>query len=354
MRRPPRPQDVLAAPAQAAIFLVVTVRPGGEDTVRDLFADVAGLTRAVGFREPEGELSCVVGIGALLWDRLYGGPRPAGLHPFRQLEGEAHTAVATPGDILFHLRARRLDLCFELAGRLMRRLDGHADAADEVHGFRYFDERDLLGFVDGTESPKGAAAVAAVFIGEQDPAFAGGSYVVVQKYLHDLEAWNALPVEAQERAFGRHKLDDIEFPDADKPANSHLVLNTIVDADGAQRRIVRDNMPFGRIGSAEFGTYFIGYAADPDVIEQMLRNMFLGVPPGNHDRILDFSTARTGNLFFVPAEDFLDDPSAALKAAAGAAAPPARPARPAQPILADGTAADGSLAVGSLRRRTTP
>jgi len=301
-------QDVLAPPARAAIFLVVTVRAGAEDDVRGLLADLAGLTRSVGFRMPESELSCVAGIGSQLWDRLYGAPRPAALHPFQPVAGAVHAAPATPGDLLFHLRARRLDVCFELARQVMIRLAGRADVVDEVHGFRYFDERDLMGFVDGTENPGGADAVAAVRIGDEDPGFAGGSYVVVQKYVHDLDAWEALTVEEQERAIGRRKLSDIELPDDVKPSNSHVALNTITDADGTERQIVRDNLPFGSVGDGEFGTYYIAYAADPDVIERMLRNMFVGDPPGNHDRILDFSTALTGCLFFVPPAAFLEDP----------------------------------------------
>lgn len=318
---------------------MVTVWPGAEDDVRDLLADIPGITRAVGFRAPEGRLSSVTGIGADLWERLYDLPRPAGLHPFRAVTGAVHTAVSTPGDLLFHLRARRLDLCFELASQLMNRLTGHADVADEVHGFRYFDERDLLGFVDGTENPAGADAVAAVTIGDEDPAFAGGSYVIVQKYLHDLDTWNALPVEEQERAIGRRKLDDIELPDAVKPANSHVALTTIVDADGVQRQIVRDNMPFGEIGAGEFGTYFIGYAATPDVIEQMLDSMFIGDPPGVHDRILDFSTAVTGNLFFVPTVAFLEDPPSTLRVASKAMST----------TNADSSPVAGSLDIGSLK-----
>ena len=303
--------------------------------MRDLLLDVSGLRRSVGFRVPEGGLSCVVGLGSDLWDRLFGEPRPAELHPFPGFTGDRHTAVATPGDLLFHLRARRLDLCFELAQRLMSRLVGRVQVVDEVHGFRSFDDRDLLGFVDGTENPEGAAAVSSVLIGEEDADFAGGSYVVVQKYVHDLEAWDALPVEEQELAMGRTKLSDIELSDDVKPSNSHVALNTIVDADGEERQIVRLNMPFGAVGAGEFGTYFIGYARSPDVIEQMLTNMFIGKPPGTYDRILDFSTAVTGNLFFVPSADFLDDP---------AATPPAleRPAGP-----------HGSLGIGGLRSDLT-
>ncbi|GAA4690700.1 Dyp-type peroxidase [Phytohabitans rumicis] len=300
------PQPVLSPLTTAAIFLVLTVDPGGEDTVRDLLADLPGLQRSVGFRVPEERLSCVVGIGSDAWDRLFAGPRPAALHPFRELTGPVHRAPSTPGDLLFHLRATQLYPCFELAGQIMDRLRGAATARDEVHGFKYFDMRDLLGFVDGTENPVGSTAERAVLVGDEDPAFAGGSYVIVQKYLHDLRAWNALPVEAQERIVGRTKLTNIELDDAVKPANSHVALTVITEPDGTERKILRDNMPFGTVGRGEFGTYFIGYARTPAVTETMLENMFLGDPPGNTDRILEFSTAVTGTLFFAPALDFLD------------------------------------------------
>jgi putative iron-dependent peroxidase len=303
----PEPQAILMAPTEAAIFLVLCVDEGGEDVVRDLLRDASGLIRSVGFRIPDGGLGCVVGLGSALWDRLLGGPRPSDLHPFAELSGSRHTAVATPGDLLFHIRAHRADLCFELAQRLVERLRGSAEVVEEVHGFKSFDERDLLGFVDGTENPIGTAAPEAVMIGEEDPGFAGGSYVLVQRYVHDLAAWDGLTVGEQELVVGRTKLSDIELADEVKPANSHVALTTIVDDDGGQRQIIRYNMPFGRVGENEFGTYFIGYARSPDVLEQMLSNMFVGRPPGNYDRILDFSTALSGGLFFVPTVDFLDD-----------------------------------------------
>jgi putative iron-dependent peroxidase len=308
MSRSAEPQPLLSPITEAAIFLTVVLEEGQEDGVPDLLSEVTGLKRSVGFRLPEGELSCVVGVGARAWDRIFDEPRPAELHPFKELAGDRHRAPATPGDLLFHIRAHRMDLCFELAKRLTVRLRGLARIVDEVHGFRSFDERDLLGFVDGTENPEGGAAPAAALIGDEDAEFAGGSYVVVQKYVHDIEAWEALQVEEQERAVGRTKLDDIEMPDDQKPADSHVALNTVVGEDGEERQIVRVNMPFGKIGADEFGTYFIGYARTPAVIEEMLQNMFIGKPPGNTDRILDFSTAVTGNLFFVPAVDLLDDP----------------------------------------------
>jgi putative iron-dependent peroxidase len=337
----PEPQPVLTPITESAIFLVLTVDAGAEGDLREMLADVSGLKRSVGFRLPEGELTCVVGIGSDLWDRLFNGPRPAGLHRFADVVGATHTAVATPGDLLFHIRAHRPDLCFELATRLMSRLRSFARVVDEVHGFRSFDLRDVLGFVDGTENPDGGAAHDAVIIGEEDEAFAGGSYVVVQKYLHDLEAWDALPVEEQERAIGRTKLSDIELADDVKPANSHIALNVIVDENGDERQIVRYNMPFGRVGVSEFGTYFIGYARSPDVIEEMLRNMFIGNPPGNYDRILDFSTAVTGNLFYVPSADFHDDPPD----------PSSEQSCRDPEETASRAPDDGSLQIGSLKER---
>jgi porphyrinogen peroxidase len=334
-------QPVAAPLTTAAIFLVVTVNPGpeAESAARALCADIANLLRAVGFRDLEGRLSCIVSFGSEAWDRLFGEPRPVELHPFREFRAGARLAIATPGDILFHIRARRMDLCFELASQIMNSLGDAVAVADEVHGFGFFDQRDLLGFVDGTENPEGQAAKDAVFVGDEDPSFAGGSYVIVQKYLHDLDAWNALPTEAQERIIGRTKLTNVELDAAVKPSFAHNELTKIVE-NGEEVKIVRDNMPFGDVGKGDFGTYFIGYARSPRTIEQMLENMFIGKPLGNYDRILDFSRAVTGNLFFAPTATFLENVIVD--------APPAAPT--VDPPQLTPSVHEGSLGIGSLKR----
>jgi len=337
-------QAVASPLTRAAIFLVITINPGphARAAVRGFCGDLAGLIRAVEFRNLEAGLTCVMGVGSEAWDRVFGQPRPAELHPFREIRSGSRHAVSTPGDLLFHIRAKHMDLCFELATQIMANLGDAVAVVDEVHGFRYFDDRDLLGFVDGTENPRGKAVAEAAIISQEDPAFAGGSYVITQKYLHDMAGWNALSTETQERIIGRTKLSDIELSDAAKPTSAHSAL-TVIEENGKELKILRDNMPFGNAGAGEFGTYFIGYCKTPRVTEQMLENMFVGRPPGNYDRLLDFSRAVTGTLFFVPSGTFLDSVEADD---AGAAAPPAPPAaEPAPPSAVS----DGSLGIGSLK-----
>ena len=360
-KSPALAQAVAAPLTRAAIFLVATLNPGPENRaiLRSFCGDVAGLFRAVDFRDLEGGLSCVVGFGSEAWDRLFGPPRPAELHPFREIRSGERHAVSTPGDLLFHIRAKRMDLSFELATQIMARLGNAVSPVDEVQGFRYFDDRDLLGFVDGTENPRGAAATDAAVVGEEDATFAGGSYVIIQKYLHDLDAWNALSTEAQERIIGRAKLSDVELDDSVKPTSAHSALTTIVE-NGKEIKILRDNMPFGRPGHGEFGTYFIGYSRSPRTIEQMLENMFIGRPPGNYDRILDFSRAVTGNLFFVPSATFLEnvandqadeDQAKEDQPAVGEFPATTVAADASSPISSSSTPSvrDGSLGIGSLK-----
>lgn len=301
----PSAQSIVTPLTESANVMVFTIRPGGEAAVRDALEQVPAHVRSMAGRYPDATPHSVVGIGSAAWDRLFAGARPADLHPFVEIKGAVHTAPSTPGDLVLHVRARRTDVCVELGRQIRAALGDAVTLADEISGFRYFDGRQLLGFVDGTENPVGEQAVRTVVI--PDGPFAGGSYLIVQKYLHDLTGWHALTTEQQEAAIGRSKADDLEMADDVKPSNSHIALNVISDEDGNELKILRQNMPFGSVGADEYGTYFIGYCHDPAILERMLRNMFIGDPPGNHDRLLDFSTAVTGTLFFIPPAEFLDD-----------------------------------------------
>src|SRR5271156_5473761 len=316
-------QSVDSPLSRAAIFLVATVT--AEQAALAKVASVLGglddLIKTVGFRDLSGRLSCIAGIGRELWDRLRSDKRPNELKPFAPIKGPVHAAPSTPGDLLFHIRSEHPDLCFEFERILLDSLGAGVTVIDEVSGFRYFDARDLLGFVDGTANPANLDLPASALVGDEDADFAGGSYVVVQKYLHDLSAWAKIPTPLQEEIIGRTKIDNIEIDDDDAPRKSHKSLATIVGADGNEYDILRDNMPFGRPGQREFGTYFIGYSRYLWVIEKMLQRMFVGEPPGAYDRLLDFSTPHTGSTFFAPSRPTLQKLAQAAQAKLTAPAP---------------------------------
>ncbi|KAJ5118143.1 uncharacterized protein N7515_010366 [Penicillium bovifimosum] len=302
-------QAVIAPLTRSATFLALSVtNPSAIPTLRSTLASVSSLAKNVAFRDSDASFTCTVGIGSSIWDELTNLPRPKELHPFREVKGAKHTAVSTPGDLLFHIRSERRDLCFEFERQLMDRLGDSVQLVDATIGFRYFDARDLLGFVDGTANPVGPDLPSSVLVAsEDDPDAQGGSYVVVQKYVHDLAGWKSLSTEQQEQVIGRTKPDNIELDDAEEGKQaSHKTLSTIEDEDGQEHDILRDNMPFGSPASGEFGTYFIGYTSRLWVIEKMLERMFVGNPPGLHDRLLDFSRPMTGNVFFAPSATVLD------------------------------------------------
>lgn len=300
------PQNVTDYPNFNTIFQVWKFKENIEikDSFRSLCALILNLNNSVFNRFPDSRSSCVMGIGFEVWKRLdLKEPLPKELSNFEEIKGNKHTAVSTPGDLHFHIRADNYSICFDMAIEISKILKPFADSLEEVHGFKYWDNRSILGFVDGTENPHGKDRDGFAMIGDEDPEYKGGSYLFVQKYLHNMDAWRNLSTEDQEKVIGRSKENDIEMSDDMKPNNSHIALANI----GDDLKIVRDNMPFGTPSSNEFGTYFISYANRFSTTKQMLTNMFVGNPSGNYDRILDFSTAKTGTLFFVPTKDMLDE-----------------------------------------------
>jgi porphyrinogen peroxidase len=277
-----------------------------------LCALVTNLNHSFIIRVPGGKVSCVMGIGFDAWNKLsMPTPLPKELKTFEPIAGAKHTAVASPGDLHFHLRATDMAACFDMLTAISELLFPVADCLEEIHGFRYWDGRSILGFVDGTENPIGNERTHFAIIGDEDPMYIGGSYLFVQKYLHNMQDWTSLSTEEQEKVIGRYKISDIEMPDDLKPDNSHSALASLEDQEGNELKIVRDNMPFGNPSKKEVGTYFIAYANTFSTTRKMLERMFVGEPPGNYDRILDFSTACTGTLFFAPSINMLKQYSAA-------------------------------------------
>lgn len=300
------PQDVTQKPGENAVFIVYALKdlPDTIDKVKDVCANFSALIRSMRNRYPDMQFSCTIGFGADAWKRFFpeqGNPKE--LQPFEEIKGVKLTAVSTPGNLLFHIRCKQMGLCFEFASIIDQKLRGVVESIDETHGFRYRDGKAIIGFVDGTENPAvDEDPYRFAVIGDEDPEFMGGSYVFVQKYIHDMVAWNALPVEEQEKVIGRRKFNDVELSDEEKPKNAHNAVTNI----GDDLKIVRANMPFAHTSKGEYGTYFIAYASTFSTTRRMLENMFVGDPVGNTDRLLDFSTPITGTLFFVPSYELLD------------------------------------------------
>lgn len=298
-------QNALDYPNNNTIFMVWNFRR--KDAMGDLFKRlctmISNLNNSANTRFPNSKASIVLGIGFEAW-QLFNlpVPLPKEFESFVPIVGTKHTAVATKGDLHLHIRSDTYSFCIDAASSISEILTDVAESVEEIHGFRYWDSRSILGFVDGTENPQGVDRQYFGVIGDEDPYYKGGSYLFVQKYIHDMKAWKSLAVSEQEKVIGRSKADDIEMPDDVKPSNSHSALANV----GDEFKLVRDNMPFGNVSTNQMGTYFIAYASSFYTVKKMLTNMFIGSPVGNYDRILDFSTPHTGSLFFVPTFEMLD------------------------------------------------
>jgi putative iron-dependent peroxidase len=304
-----RVQAVTSYPGENAVFIVLGINPDADvNEIKEFAAGFSALVRSLRNRFHSDDFNAVLGFGAQAWDRLFPNiQKPKELTTFDEIKGEKYTAVSTAGDLFFHIRANKQGICYELASIIQDQLKDLTYSIDEVHGFRYFDGRTILGFVDGTENPEQEIAAEYALVGDEDPEFEGGSYAFIQKYMHQMDKWRALSDEDQEKVIGRKKYNDVELGDDVKPATAHNEVSKAHDADGNELKIVRANMPFANPSKNEYGTFFIGYARYFSTTRQMLRNMFLGNREGHVDRLLDFSTPLTGCLFFVPTFDFLDD-----------------------------------------------
>jgi putative iron-dependent peroxidase len=295
----PTPQPgVLPAGGPHAYFLIFMASDGAErSTWIRAIREILPTAKTLAAREKRAELFCAFGIGSALWDRVSPEKRPAGLRPFRAVEANGRVAPATGGDLWVQMSSRRHDLNLDLAMALVRRLRPVATLTEEVHGFRYRDSRDLTGFIDGTENPTGKARADAALIGEKDRRFAGGSYVAVQRYVHDLERWQKLDDREQEQIIGRTKRSSIELPKSQKPDTAHI-SRVVIERDGVELQILRQSYPWGTVRDA--GLYFVAYTKSLDIFDLMLARMMGTVEDGLHDRLMEFSRAVTGATFFVP------------------------------------------------------
>ena len=295
-----QPQSgIIPQPHQNALFLILRVRDPAINgpAVARVVAGVPALVGRAGTIDPTAKLVCTVSLGPEFWDVISPGKRPLGLRPFRAIEAGGRSAPSTGGDLLFHIISKRADLNFELATRVRNRLGETVEVMDEVHGFRYLDSRDLTGFIDGTENPKGKERAKVALIGAEDSAFAGGSYVFTQRYIHNLKKWAGVPRKDQEKVIGRRKRDSKELSEKDKPPTAHI-SRVVIEERGEELEIVRHSFPYGTV--SESGLFFIAYSKNLDIPEKMLSRMMGITGDAMHDHLMDYTRAVSGATFFAP------------------------------------------------------
>ncbi|MBD8511813.1 Dyp-type peroxidase [Photobacterium sp. CAU 1568] len=238
------------------------------------------------------------GFGKAFWQQFEKGC-PNDFEEFAPLGSGDVTAPSTGGDLLLHVHSNRHDLNFHLLSSFMQPIASEVELIDETNGFRYLDARDLTGFIDGTENPKKQAARQEIAIIPDGP-FAGGSFVMLQRFVHNLPAWHAVNVAQQEQIIGRTKPDSVELDEV--PADSH-VGRVDLKEEGKGLKIVRHSLPYGTV-SGEHGLLFIAYCAQQRNFREMLDSMY-GEKDGQTDKLLDFTKAVTGAYFFVPSTEML-------------------------------------------------
>ena len=295
-------QDVFKDAGESVIFLMLSLKREDIEKEREIIADMAdrmeAIQRSMNIRVAPETVKLSFGFSNRAWEYLFPtAKKPKELEDFQGVNGEHHTAPATPADLFLHVRAGQAATSYLVVDQIMSFLRPVVDVVDETHGFHYLEGRAIIDFIDGTENPVGEEAKEWAIIGAEDPEFINGSYAFAQKYIHDLDAWRALPTEVQEKYVGRRKYSDLELSDEEKDPRAHNIISQD-NRDGEEHKIVRMNVVFANPGDGVRGT--IGYARHWDVTRQMVTNMFT-----QDDRLLEYSTAEKGQLFFIPSKEIL-------------------------------------------------
>jgi putative iron-dependent peroxidase len=271
-----------------------------KEAVQELCDRMPSIVNSMNIRANKSDLRVAFGFSSDAWDYLFeGAPKPAELENFTDLKGPDHTMPGTPGDLFFHIRAHDEAVVYEVMSQLMLFIGDVTTVEDETKGFRYFEGRAIIGFIDGTENPDGSQSADYGLVGDEDPEFINGSYAFAQKYDHDMSIWNAFSTEQQEKFIGRHKMNDIELDDEEKDERAHNVVAKF-EKDGVEQKIVRMNVPYADAAKKTAGTYFIAYMRHYTIVKQMLTQMVT-----KNDRLLDFSDVVSGTSFFIPSKTVL-------------------------------------------------
>lgn len=296
---------ILPLPSDHARFIVLRLK---DLTISELKQQIAALLSTrdrLITQHPNDQIKTAIAFGPELWSQLYT-ETPTG---FKQLNPEqgAFNMPVEPADVFIHIASARADICFAMSQAFFAGIQTKVEVLDERPCFRFFDGRDMTGFIDGTENPQFPDDRAeTALLPEDAEAFADGSFIFAQRYIHDLAKWQQLKVDAQEQVFGRTKLESIELDDDIKPENAHIARTVVEDEDGEEMEILRHSLPYGD-GKGEQGLFFVAYTNNLSIIDAMLQRMFGTSGDGIHDHLLHFTTAIDGAYYFAPSDELLEE-----------------------------------------------
>ena len=296
---------ILPLPSDHARFIVLRLQDLSLEELKQQLELLFSTRDRLITQHPQAQIKTAVAFGPELWSRLYS-QSPAGFQQLEPIQGSFDMPVV-PADVLIHIASARADICFALSQAFFEGIRDKVHVLDERVCFRYFDGRDITGFIDGTENPQFPDDRAEVaLLGEDAGIFQDGSFIFAQRYAHDLKKWKKLKVDAQEQVMGRSKLESIELEDEVKPENAHVARTVVEDEEGEEMEILRHSLPYGD-GRGDQGLFFIAYTKDLTIIDAMLERMFGTSGDGIHDRLLHFVTPMDGAYYFAPSEELLEE-----------------------------------------------
>lgn len=284
-----------------ALFVTFELNSEYLDQAKQALAASPELIESIQKQFPDAAVHAVLGISHKVW-HLFDRKKPQHLAPFPHFKNQDIETKETTGDIVIHVRSMRRDVSFQLANALYQAFDKSLTIVEEVSCFKYLDNRDFTGFVDGTENPCGddRAAVALV---DDDSDFNHGSYLNLMRFVHDLQKWEQEDLKTQEDTYGRTKYANEEYPSAKKSVHAHTKRTSLKDADGNSLEILRHSLPYASL--SEKGLMFASYSKTPEIFNLMLKSMIEGDEHGNSDYLMKYTRAQTGNAFFVPPMQWL-------------------------------------------------
>lgn len=296
---------VLSEPSDFAEYLTFSLGSKTADVdIAPLLATIANSAQTIQKQDVNAGLGYTLGFSHNGWQRIFNAwPKPLGLKKFAAMADGPRHFPATPGDIFVMIKSARIDLNFQLAIAISNALAAVAKLDEDIQAYQYRGGRDMIDFVDGTENPADQERAAAILV-DDDNNYIGASYLTVQRYVENLQAWNDIDTSQQEQIIGRTKEDDQELRGDAKPAFAHTHKSVVRTEAGAEIKMYRQNRSYGN--ALEHGTMFIGFAKSSDTIETSLRQMINADQAGDYDQLLDFATAVTGNHYFIPPQSFLD------------------------------------------------